>query len=1312
MFSTQPVKNLLTHLQHRTLTDTLTRILGCTVLFAACNAQAGARAPLPQFPDPQLQACFQEQVVAQGWQWAEDVDQLICPDRGIAAAFGLDQLPNLVKLDLSDNPLADLGSLAGLEHTLREVILSGATLSNLYELERLHRLVRLLLNDTQITDPSLDNYQIEQSLNRIVGNNQGLAWLGLNGFRISDPVTLFQSLPRTLASLALSRTGLQTLPVPLVEFRQLQALDLSGNPLVDLGPLYELADTLQVLNLSDTTLDYLPDLLPLRALRQLRLNDIDWSGPPEDPVQQEWVLQQVLANNPKLTAVGFNGFQLSDPLTLFRDLSRDLVSLELSRANLHTLPVPLAEFSRLQVLDLSGNPIGDLGPLHGLEETLQVLDLSDTTLRHWPDLQGLRALRQLRLNSIDLDDPFVNPQQLEQHLHQVLINNPALHTVGFNGVPISDVVTLFNHLPRGLVSLELSRTWLNGAPGPLPLAQFTHLQVLDLSGNTLIQWGPLTALGQTLQVLDLSDTRVDQWPALTDLTALRRLRLNDMQLQDPLIDPLQLEQQLNQVLNANVHLIEVGFNGFTISDPVMLFQSLPRHLESLALSRTGLQTLPVPLVEFRQLQALDLSGNPLVDLGPLYELADTLQVLNLSDTTLDYLPDLLPLRALRQLRLNDIDWSGPPEDPVQQEWVLQQVLANNPKLTAVGFNGFQLSDPLTLFRDLSRDLVSLELSRANLHTLPVPLAEFSRLQVLDLSGNPIGDLGPLHGLEETLQVLDLSDTTLRHWPDLQGLRALRQLRLNSIDLDDPFVNPQQLEQHLHQVLINNPALHTVGFNGVPISDVVTLFNHLPRGLVSLELSRTWLNGAPGPLPLAQFTHLQVLDLSGNTLIQWGPLTALGQTLQVLDLSDTRVGQWPALTDLTALRRLRLNDMQLQDPLIDPLQLEQQLNQVLSANVHLIEVGFNGFTISDPVTLFQSLPRHLESLALSRTGLRSLPVPLMEFRQLQALDLSGNPLVDLGPLYELADTLQVLNLSDTTLDYLPDLLPLRTLRQLRLNDIDWSGAPEDPVQQEWVLQQVLANNPKLTAVGFNGFQLSDPLTLFSYLSPNLVSLELGNTGLQAIPVPLDQFSRLHTLDLSVNPLTAIGPLQGLAYTLKRLDLSQTRVHSLFELRELRALTALNLNQGQTPVDDLWLLNEILRHNPALQRVGLSDIQLSANIDVLVQTLSELPLTWLDIANTGSGDINWSMPLVENLHYLNASDNGMTTTTGLIAARQLEQLYLDNNQLVNISDLLSIAQSEEIRLISLSGNDNLACVDLDALASSLPPGVELIRPANCQ
>ena len=149
-----------------------------------------------------------------------------------------------------------------------------------------------------------------------------------------------------------------------------------------------------------------------------------------------------------------------------------------------------------------------------------------------------------------------------------------------------------------------------------------------------------------------------------------------------------------------------------------------------------------------------------------------------------------------------------------------------------------------------------------------------------------------------------------------------------------------------------------------------------------------------------------------------------------------------------------------------------------------------------------------------------------------LDLNGAGLTELPPeVYGLADTLEVLNLSDNALTTLPHDLP----RMHRLKVIFCSGNPFT------VLPEVLGACPALEMVGFKACRLQHVPA--ASLPHTLRWLTLTDNAISALPPELGQRPALQKLMLAGNRLAALPPSLAGAPRLELLRLSANRLATL-------------------------------------------------------------------------------------------------------------------------------------------------------------------------
>ncbi len=150
-------------------------------------------------------------------------------------------------------------------------------------------------------------------------------------------------------------------------------LDLSSNLSSFPEEIYDLADTLEILNLSDNELSDLPDDLPrLEHLRVIFCGGNRFTHLPE-----------VLGRCPKLEMISFrsNAIETISPAAL----PPNLRWLVLTDNQLGSLPPELGSCKRLQKLMLSGNRLSDLPEEMSELKSLELLRLAANRFERLPD---------------------------------------------------------------------------------------------------------------------------------------------------------------------------------------------------------------------------------------------------------------------------------------------------------------------------------------------------------------------------------------------------------------------------------------------------------------------------------------------------------------------------------------------------------------------------------------------------------------------------------------------------------------------------------------------------------------------------------------------------------------------------------------------------------------------------------------------------------------------------------------------------------------------------------------------------------------
>ena len=199
--------------------------------------------------------------------------------------------------------------------------------------------------------------------------------------------------------------------------------------------------------------------------------------------------------------------------------------------------------------------------------------------------------------------------------------------------------------------------------------------------------------------------------------------------------------------------------------------------------------MPAPTDTLDQLRAGQLKGIQRLDLGcgltefprEIFELADSLQILNLSGNALTSLPDDLP--RLHQLRV--IFASG------NRFTTLPAVLGQCPQLQMVGFKANQIqSVPAAALPPKLRWLI---LTDNQIDALPASIGECSQMQKLMLAGNRLRQLPDQLAQCQQLELLRMSANQLGVMPPwLVDLPRLAWLAC----ADNPF-SDAYAQAHLH-----------------------------------------------------------------------------------------------------------------------------------------------------------------------------------------------------------------------------------------------------------------------------------------------------------------------------------------------------------------------------------------------------------------------------------------------------------------------------------------------------------------------------------
>jgi Leucine-rich repeat (LRR) protein len=613
-----------------------------------------------------------------------------------------------------------------------------------------------------------------------------------------------------------------------------------------------------------------------------------------------------------LRVVHHDSMVLNQPL-LYDHLRRlvDSEELDLSYNPSLTTLEPLAAFTELRRLNVSGTVIADLIPLRNLTR-LEYLNCANTYVQSLDPLQYHVNLRELnlgetRVRDIDLVGNFV---RLERFL--------------LPKTEVEDLAAVRNL--TALRELDLSHTAIREIEALRPLEK---LELLRLSYTQVRDLSPLS--GKTnLQILYCEHTLIDRLDPLAEATALRLLFCDHTPVVS--LEPLRGLPELRRVYCDNTLVRPQEANRFMREQPTTLIvyesATLQQWWQGLDPSWKAVfsEQVPIPtegpsreqLAQVSGLTEIDLRGrNGISSLEPL-QLLPNLQYL--------YCPAL----------------------------------------------------PITSFAPL-RDLIELRLLDANDTEVSdlTPLQYLGQLEELRLSGTQVGDLSPLSGLGR-LQRLYCELTAVG---DLMPLSQLKDLRWvycdgSQVTADNvrhllamrPEVCVVFETEHLQQWWSGLPEGWQRVFRRQAILDEAPDREQLHQLVILDSLSLTDQRELTDLEPLREFLHLRVLRMEKTSISDLTPLVALS-SLEVLVCAQSPLSDLTPLSRLINLRSLNIENTRVED--LDPL-----------GTLYLLETLYCSGTQVRKLNALSAL-HALERLDISLTDVRNLK-PLFGLKNLKLL----------------------------------------------------------------------------------------------------------------------------------------------------------------------------------------------------------------------------------------------------------------------------------------------------------------------------------------
>ncbi|KAH3685686.1 hypothetical protein WICPIJ_003327 [Wickerhamomyces pijperi] len=343
------------------------------------------------------------------------------------------------------------------------------------------------------------------------------------------------------------------------------------------------------------------------------------------------------------------------------ELPPNLKILDLSSNEFETFPESVNQLKNLLQLDLSFNKIHELPSSINQLTSLKKMNISSNYLTHVK--LALKDLRTLNLRHNDILSLDVSGDSNIENLYLTNNNisniaNPlrSLKTLDLQLNPI----TQLNIMSSNLASLTLAKAKLTSL-SPLILS-FVKLEKLELSRNALRELPDLSTLSN-LRELSVYSNNLDTLPDFTNLTKLKILDVHDNNLKRipdcSFIESLNISSNLITDIPAprSDKLVTLRAADNQLSDECFYVIKQFVNLKILSLAYNKIFEIPTgTITHCTKLDQLFLSGNFLSSLPDDFDLIDNLRLLFLNGNKFRTLPsDLSHFQALELIDVGSND---------------------------------------------------------------------------------------------------------------------------------------------------------------------------------------------------------------------------------------------------------------------------------------------------------------------------------------------------------------------------------------------------------------------------------------------------------------------------------------------------------------------------------------------------------------------------------------------------------------------------------------------------------------------------------
>ena len=602
-----------------------------------------------------------------------------------------------------------------------------------------------------------------------------------------------------------------------------------------------------------------------------------------------------------------------------------------------------------------------------------------------------------------------------------------------------------------------------------------------------------------------------------------------------------------------------------------------------------------------------------------------------------------------------------------------------------------------------------------------------QLQELSCGNRNVKYLGGIENLQ-SLSYLDLSNNDLRYIGVVLQLAQLNRLNLQG----NPYIGCDLLQQIITlfgQDVVLAPS------SCVPVGDLALVdFSiddaNLQACVDELAQSNGWLYASQvtaldcsdrkiaNTAGISTLSKLQTLNLSGNYLQALDDIEDLAE-LQQLNLAQNFLGRVSELSAMTWLSSLDLsgNDKALCDDLT---QIESVVSNLtrpsecfqseLIADMEFedprlalcIETAreYLNLTHSSEVTALTCIPFDPDEEGVDGPIANSYSKADGSFAQ------ADGPVDYWDPIYSIAELKRFPYLQSMrfTANRIDDISVLAELKHLDSVELDYNQISNvTPLAQLKHLKKLELRHNNLTDMQLSiGDEIID--------MPHLEYLDLSNNGLtDTSDFAKTNLSRLKTLKLATNSITDISDLAALT-ALEELFIDDNNVTDMSVVANMPQLHRFYAVDNQiSTIAGVSQLNKLqyfvagnnqiksfteLANLPQLKFIHLVDNQIDGSGDYSGLDFSHV--TDLYLSNNKLTDLNlMNGSRWDSLMLLSLRRNQINDISGLAGNNHIYFIYLDSNQLTDVTALYDVTQ---LRVLGLTENDNIPCEQLSVFNDS--------------